>query len=441
MLINGWKTCRQTVQDMSNYVDSPFNPVRFLPARFPVQRLRLCRIPEGVASKPFLALFVGIACLVSAVNSIGNSLAEDLPFSLPDGFQITRVADNTLTPDCFCMTLDPQGRPVVSGPGYIRTLIDENNDGVYDRAIPFTTTTKGGAQGLWFDNKSLYYVADGGLWKGDDANQDAVADRPPTRIFELQVGNEHEAHAIRRGPDGYWYLMVGNFASKITKLTSDAKAPVPQPRAGTLWRISPDFSRRGVWAHGLRNCYDFDFLPDGQVVTYDSDDEREATLPWYRPTRVLVLAPGSDAGWCGPAWKDDDYRITMPYTLARLGRGSPTGVAVYQHQAFPSKYQGAVFVLDWTFGRVLAVYPSKNLPTDQQISGKIPSEIFMQPSGNISFAPTDICVHPSGSLLISVGGRGTTGAIYRINSVDTEQASSGNFAASEGPVKIGRAHV
>ncbi|MFN7626441.1 MAG: hypothetical protein ACK5PZ_06390, partial [Pirellula sp.] len=187
------------------------------------------------------------------------------------------------------MTLDGSGRPVISGPGYLRTLIDDDDDGIYDRAISWTKEIKQGAQGLWSEGRTLYWVADGGLWKSEDSNGDLVADRGATRVLELPTGGEHDAHAVRRGPDGFWYLVAGNFASTVSKLANDASAPITRARAGTLWRISPDFSRRGVWAHGLRNCYDFDFLPDGQIVTYDSDDEREATLPWYRPTRTMVL--------------------------------------------------------------------------------------------------------------------------------------------------------
>jgi len=342
---------------------------------------------------------------------------DDLPFTVPEGFTVQRVADDSLVHDCFCMTLDGLGRPVVSGPGYIRTLVDEDGDGKYDRGVLWSNP-KQGAQGLWSEGRKLYHVSDGGLWLSEDANGDLAADPNPKKLLELPTGEEHFAHAIRRGPDGYWYLIAGNFARDISKLQNDVLSPVPRGRSGTIWRMSPDFSKRGVWAHGMRNCYDFDFLPDGQIVTFDSDCEREATLPWYRPTRVMVLGPGTDAGWCGQAWKDEDHRITMPLVLAQLGRGSPTGVAVYQHQAFPQKYRGAVFVLDWTFGRVIAVYPSSNLAESQRVPNKVPAEVFMQPSGTIGFAPTDICVSADGSLLVSVGGRGTTGAIYRIRTSD-----------------------
>lgn len=355
-----------------------------------------------------------------------NTLAieEVPPFTVPDGFSVQKVADDSLVHDCFCMTLDGLGRPVVSGPGYIRTLLDDNSDGQFDRSVLWSNLPKQGAQGLWAEGIKLYFVSEGGLWMTEDSDGDLVADANAKRVLDLPTGSEHDSHALRKGPDGYWYLIAGNFARDISKMQNDPNSPVQRSRSGTLWRISPDFSTRSVWAHGMRNCYDFDFLPNGQIVTFDSDCEREATLPWYRPTRVMVLGPGADAGWCGQAWKDEDHRITMPLTLAQLGRGSPTGVAVYRHRAFPKKYHNAIFALDWTFGRVLAIYPSSNLDESKRIPNKIPAEIFMQPSGMAGFAPTDVCVAQDGSLLICIGGRGTTGAVYRVTSNESIQAKS-----------------
>jgi putative heme-binding domain-containing protein len=343
---------------------------------------------------------------------------EPLPVELPEGFSIQLVASDELVHDAFCMTLDPAGRPVISGPAYIRTLVDTDGDGRFDKGIPWTGAIRQGAQGLWAEGKYRFWVADGGLWRSADNNGDLVADTPPEKLLALTTGGEHHAHAIRRGPDGWWYLMAGNHAEGIQRLKSDGDAAIPVARAGTLWRISPDFQRRGVFAHGLRNAYDFDFLPDGQPVTYDSDGERDITLPWYRPTRILVLSPGSDAGWIGECSRDPDYRFLMPRTLASLGRGSPTGVAVYQHSRFPSKYRGAVLALDWTFGRILAVYPehvavSADHPEAKQL--RLGAETFLKSTGSAGFAATDLVVEPSGSLLVTVGGRGTRGAIYRID--------------------------
>ncbi len=360
-----------------------------------------------------------IVCLWSVVGIVrgGRSQDQALPLAVPDGFRVQLVADDRLAHDAFSMTIDAKGRPIVSGPGYIRTLFDRNNDGIFDSSEMWSSSIREGAQGLWYEEDRLYWVADKGLWTARDANMDGKADTPPSKLLNFPTGGEHDAHAIRRGPDGWWYLMVGNFANGIQAIKNDPNAPVERPRAGTIWRISPDFQRRGVWAHGLRNAYDFDFLPGGEIITYDSDDERAATLPWYRPTRVFLLTPGSDAGWVGQGWKDANVRVTMPRTLAELGRGSPTGVAVYRHRTFPEKYHQAAFILDWTFGRVIAVFPESQLEgaasAESRPSAKF--EVFMQPNGSAGFAPTDLCIEPSGNLLVCVGGRGTKGAIYRIS--------------------------
>ena len=392
-------------------------------------------------------MHVAIAIMLVLDTMLAGQEAAKLPFAVPDGFVVQKVADDSLAHDAYSMTLDTRGRPVISGPGYIRTLLDGNSDDVFDQAVTWGAWPKQGAQGLWSEQGKLYWVADGGLWYANDSNMDGRADGGPIKVLSFPTGGEHDGHAIRRGPDGWWYLIVGNYAKGVLAIQNDPQAPVDRPRAGTLWRISPDFQKRGVFAHGMRNAYDFDFLPTGEVVTFDSDDERDMTLPWYRPTRVMVLAPGSDSGWVSKAWKDADYQVTMPRTLASLGRGSPTGMVVYRHTAFPEKYRDAIFVLDWTFGRVIAVYPQL-IQTDAsdatQTQIRVGAETFLQPKGMAGFAPTDICVEPSGSLLVCVGGRGTHGAIYRISfagpreprKLDTfEPAVQGESASQTRPVE------
>ena len=57
-------------------------------------------------------------CPVEMKSANGD---ETLPFTVPEGFSVQRVADDSVVHDCFSMTMDGLGRPVVSGPGYIRT--------------------------------------------------------------------------------------------------------------------------------------------------------------------------------------------------------------------------------------------------------------------------------------------------------------------------------
>src|SRR5262249_14083915 len=96
--------------------------------------------------------------------------------------------------------------------------------------------------------------------------------------------------------------------------------------------------------------------------------------------------------------------------LAWLGRGSPTGVVCYRHVQFPKRYRGGFFLPDWTFGRVYFVALERS-----GASYRCRKEIFLESVGDNGFAPTAAVVHPkTGDLFISIGGRGTRGAVYRI---------------------------
>ena len=61
-------------------------------------------------------------------------------------------------------------------------------------------------------------------------------------------------------------------------------------------------------------------------------------LPWYRPTRVVHVTPGSEFGWRS-GWASGRIIIwtTCP-PLLEIGPGSPTGVVFYNHFQFPARY-------------------------------------------------------------------------------------------------------
>jgi putative heme-binding domain-containing protein len=322
---------------------------------------------------------------------------------LAQGLSIHRLADDDLVPDCTAIAVGRNGQVIASGPGYLRRLLDLDHDGRCDRFQTLVNVPGRAAQGICVDGNHLYYVANGGVWQTIDDDQDGLPDAAPKRVLEIQTGGEHDAHALRKGPDGFWYLIVGNGPQKMFALQNVDQPIITHPRAGAIWRISPDWSRREVWAHGFRNAYDFDFAPDQAIDTFDSDGERDVSLPWYRPTRVFRVQRGDDAGWVTRSWKRPDGDPQMPRVLASWGRGSPTGVLRYRHRRLPSRFHAGVFVLDWTFGRVLFV-------ADQ---GR--TECVARPTGTTGFAVTDIDCLPDGRLIVSVGGRGSRGGIYVID--------------------------
>src|SRR2546425_1000092 len=115
--------------------------------------------------------------------------AEDniqLGLRVPPGFEVTEFADSKLANDIFSMTIDPRGRIVVSGRGYIRILVDDDNDGHADRAIDFADGPTDGAQGMLWEGTSLFVTGDGGLRRYRDEDGDDRADGPSALIREMK---------------------------------------------------------------------------------------------------------------------------------------------------------------------------------------------------------------------------------------------------------------
>ncbi len=135
------KTCQFTVNLVFFYVETRSNPVELW-----INVKRASALGRSLMATALMAT----ALFTSGALAQADPPVE-LPFSLPDGFRVSQAAGDSLAHDCFCMTLDTQGRPVISGPGYLRTLIDDNSDGVYDRSIDWTSSIRAGAQGLWVE--------------------------------------------------------------------------------------------------------------------------------------------------------------------------------------------------------------------------------------------------------------------------------------------------
>ncbi|GIX05195.1 MAG: heme-binding protein [Planctomycetaceae bacterium] len=338
----------------------------------------------------------------------GEETEEDLPLEVPAGFLVQECVSSRDIHDCWALTFDAQGQLLMSSPGKIRRAV--LREGVATHVRDFAELPRSGAQGLWCGEQQVWYVGDGGLWRLWDRNADGVADGPPELLCALKTGGEHDAHAIRQGPDGWIYLILGNTSDVPWSGQLRPASPVSSPRAGMLVRLSLDRPHEGeVWGHGLRNAYDFAFTDTGEILVHDSDDEREITWPWYRPTRLFELSSGADAGWVSRGWKRPDTWWDMPTVVCSLGRGSPTGIEIYRHHLFPLEYRHSVWTLDWTYGRIWCVRLQRTGASWQGTP-----ECFARNRPGHGFAPTDLEVGPDGALYVSVGGRGTRGAVYRI---------------------------
>jgi putative membrane-bound dehydrogenase-like protein len=352
-------------------------------------------------------------------------------FQLPPGFEIKRIAEKELVGSLIAMTWGNRGRLIVSRErGPILNVIDTDGDGKYDTATEFSSDVKS-CQGLCMVFDDLYVAGDGpdgaGIYRLPDRNHDDRADE--VILVNLSKGNigEHGPHSIVLGPDGWLYHNLGNHAwivnppepnspcrnweegNLLEPAFEDAGGHAVGIKApgGTIWRFSPDGKKWWTETNGFRNHYDICFNQQGDLFTFDSDMEWDVNLPWYRPIRVNHCIPGAEFGWRSGAKIWPEYYFDSLPTTVDIGRGSPTGVAFYEHTQFPEKYRGAMLNCDWSMGRIIVASLERDGAT---YNGKWENLVTGNPL-NVS----DIEVDRDGSVVFSTGGRNTEGGIYRVS--------------------------
>lgn len=333
-----------------------------------------------------------------------------------------------------CLTSDPRGRLIVSDQfgSLHRVTVGARPEDTQVEEIPGPL---GHAQGLLHEKDALYVVVNGGfpgapsgLYRLRDTNGDDKYDRAEP-LLKIPGEGEHGPHAIRRGPDGKLYVIAGNF----TKLPAGLSASSPHrnyaedlllPRitdthdpnvwapGGWIVRGDPDKKDWELVCAGMRNAYDFDFSPHGEIFTYDSDMELDVGMSWYRPNRALMLCSGGDYGFRNGSGKWPDYHADSLGAVVNTGLSSPTGVCFGFGAKFPAKYQRAFLVQDWAYGMLYAVHL---MPEGAGYKGSF--ETLLSGKG---LALTDMVVHSDGHLYFTTGGRRTQSGLYRLSYVGNE---------------------
>ncbi len=132
---------------------------------------------------------------------------------------------------------------------------------------------------------------------------------------------------------------------------TNEKAP-----GGFVCQVDPDGKNWQLVSMGYRNAYDLAVNRQGDLFTFDSDMEWDMSTPWYRPTRVNHVVSGSDYGYRNGAGKWPTYYFDSLPPVVNIGPGSPTGVTFGYGAKFPAKYQDALFLSDWSYGKLYAAH-------------------------------------------------------------------------------------
>jgi putative heme-binding domain-containing protein len=377
-----------------------------------------------------------------AYTSLDTHFEEPVNLKLPEGFVVRRIFADSVGAigSWVALGVDGSGRLITAdrqGPLYRITIpVDETSQAKVE-ALPVEV---GGANGLLEAFGSFYVVGIGrGEWQGksglfrlNDTNGDDHYDKVEF-LIPLTVGGDHHAHAVILNPDKTGLMILcgnstdapGDLASRhIRNQAEDHLLPRStyyghntgrEAPGGFVLTCAPDGTNRHFYCAGFRNPYDIALNAAGELFTFDADMEYDVGAPWYRPTRVNHAVSGGEYGWRWGAGKWPNWYPDTVATTVDIGRGSPTGIVFGYGAKFPEKYQRALYICDWTYGRIMAVHLEEN---GSSYSGNF--EEFVAGQGN---PVSDIVIHPNGNMYFVTGGRRNPTSLYEVRYVGDKPAN------------------
>ncbi|HXX94484.1 MAG TPA: heme-binding protein, partial [Planctomycetota bacterium] len=404
-----------------------------------------------------LAVLVGASTLSLQAQDNPAELLQALP-----DFKIEHVlkADKVVHGSWISMARDPKGRLLLAGqrgqPITRVTLKEGQVVKVEDLKLPVSE-----GMGMLCAFDCLYINGWGkdpagrgvfGLFRCRDTKGSDQYDEVEF-LREWQGGaGEHGAHGLVLGPDQKLYVVNGNFtnvpkdvlpSSPHRNYADDRILPRAEdgngfgagrkPPGGYIVRIDPDGKNPELFASGQRNTYDLAFNADGELFAYDSDMEWDWGTPWYRPIRVFHAVSGGDQGFREGSAKWPPYYSDSLPAVIDVGIGSPTGVVFGYGAKYPAKYQKALYVCDWSYGRLSAVHLEPRGATYAATW-----EDLVAPKGMKGGGPraplnlTDAVVGDDGAIYFTVGGRGTQSHLYRVRYVGSESTAPADLHEKSG---------
>ncbi|MGE0757196.1 MAG: PVC-type heme-binding CxxCH protein [Pirellulaceae bacterium] len=379
------------------------------------------------------ALVPAVLASLTAVDAADTPAADDIPFEVPAGFEVERVAGPPLVERPMMAGFDDRGRLFVcdsSGfnllkgsseilvqnpPHAIRMLEDADGDGRFDKSTVFADKMTFPMGALWYDGV-LYTASAPSIWKLADTDGDGVADERQEFVSRIEFGgNACDVHGPFLGPDGrlYWANCQRGFEIR------QPNGQVLRGKAAGLFRIRPDGTDAEiVCAGGMDNPVEAVFTPEGEAF---------ATVNLFHggnQPRTDAIIHCIDGGLFPYRELSADFKHTgerLP-AMIDLGWVAPAGLLRMRGASWGAEFTGNLFSAHFNRHRI-----QRHVIQREGATFRGTLEDFVT-SNDIDFHPTDVVEAPDGSLLlIDTGGwflRGCptsqiakperTGAIYRI---------------------------
>ncbi|MHA4738103.1 PVC-type heme-binding CxxCH protein [Dyadobacter sp. MSC1_007] len=337
------------------------------------------------------------------------------------------------------------GNPTKNEGDRILVLEDTNEDGKSDKTTVFYQGKEINAPlGVWVMGNKVIVSQSPYVWLFTDENGDLKADKKEV-IFEGIGGDQHDhgMHAFTFGPDGKLYF---NFGNEGGQLLNGKGNPVVgkdgQPidfkklKQGMVFRCDPDFTNIEVLGNNFRNNYEVAVDSYGTMWQSDNDDDGN------KGVRINYVMQYGNYGYTdeltGAGWRANRTNIedSIPHrhwhlndpgvvpNLLQTGSGSPTGMVLYEGKLLPKEFQGQMIHCE-PGHNVVRSYPVEKAGAGY--TAKIVN--IVDGKRDQWFRPSDVCVAPDGSLIVSdwydpgVGGHQAgdqnRGRLYRIAPANT----------------------
>lgn len=326
----------------------------------------------------------------------------------------------------------------------VRVLLDDDGDGVADRAEVFahgfSGLVDGTGSGLLAHGSDVYYTCIPKLWRLEDADRDGVAESGEAlhHGYGVRVAfRGHDMHGLVLGPMRKLYFSIGDRGYHV--MTQEGEL-LTEPGRGAVFRCNLDGSELEVFARGLRNPQELAFDDFGHLFTGDNNCDAGDRA------RLVHLQEGSDSGWSmnfqylpdrGPWmsegwWKplaeQQDLPLFLNAPLANLASG-PSGLAAYPGVGLGPEMEGSFFLCDFLGG---SSYSGIRRFTVQPKGASYAFE--QQEEFWWGMLVTDVCFAPDGSMLASDWVSGWVGdgkgRIYRATFPDADSAAMAHSAAT-----------
>ncbi|WP_159474220.1 PVC-type heme-binding CxxCH protein [Dyadobacter sp. 3J3] len=353
------------------------------------------------------------------------------------------------------------GNPIHPEGDRILILEDTNGDGKSDETTVFYQGKElNSPLGIWVMGNKVIVSQSPYVWLFTDEDNDGKADKKEV-IFEGVGGEQHDhgMHAFVFGPDGKLYFNFGNEGGHLLDgkgnpvLGQDGK-PVDfkKNKQGMVFRCDPDFKNIEVLGNNFRNNYEVAVDSYGTMWQSDNDDDGN------KGVRINYVMQYGNYGYTdeitGAGWRANRTNIedSIPFrhwhlndpgvipNLLQTGAGSPTGMVVYEGRLLPKIFWDQMIHCDAGPNVVRSYTTAKS---GAGYSAKIVN--LLEGKRDQWFRPSDVCVAPDGSLIVSdwydpgVGGHQAgdqnKGRLYRIAPENNSyKIPSADFSTAVGAV-------